>query len=402
MQGILVAKVDGINVIQVEESKITFEHKRAESKKPAKKGSNPLADDSGGTNKSVDLGAGQRKLSIKIYTLNSNDSIQLFNVLWKKRYCTIIDKFNGKLSVYIDSVEKTDSDKHIGRTVFAIQATVQEIDKQPKINANGQLRSVQQEVEDQIAIEAYEFAEQVKTVDKVIDEVTGAENFFDAGMAKIESELNGIINLSTYPTSYFQGIQDKVNRAKGLIDTLNRIKTLPNDFVASMLGFVNILTIKNVESISTTASNGKVYTKQSDFSDLSQTEREAIQSEISADSLLNTIVLGGEIKQVLEKKYSSEEEFNSQLESALLRLDTTSIDKEKIAEYKNILRAYSNSVKLKRVVDYEVKKETPLVAIVFELYGNLDYYEDIRKLNNLSDNDAVVGIVRVYENASNS
>lgn len=400
MEGILVAKVDGINVIQVEESKIAFEHKRVESKKPSKKGDNPLAPNSGGSNKSVDLGAGQRKLSIKIYTLNNNDSVQLFNILWKKRYCTIIDKFNGKLNVYIDSVEKTDSDKHLGRTVFAIQATVQEIDKQPTINASGKLRSVQQEVEDQIEIEAYQFAEQVKTVDRVVDEVTGKESFFDSGMAKLESGLNGIISLSTFPSGYFQGIQDKVNRAKRLLDTLKRIEELPNDFVQSMLGFIDILTIKNVESISTTASNGKTYTRQSDFSDLSQTEREAIQSEISADSLLNTIILGGEIKQVLEKQYSNEDDFNLQVQSALARLDATSIDKEKIAEYKNILRAYSNSVKLKRVVDYEVKKETPLVAVVFELYGNLDYYDDIRKLNNLSDNDAVIGTIKVYDASS--
>jgi len=398
----LVSKINDINVFQVGESKLSFEHKKTESKKPSKKGGNPLEPASGGSNKTVDLGAGQRKIAVKIYTLNNADSVELFNVLYKKRYCTIVDKFNGKMKVYVDSVEKTDSDAHVGRTVFAINATVQEIEKTPAISAVGKLRSVEVELAEQIKAEAYAFAEQVGTVDKITDEITNEVSFFDAGMKKLEDGLNGILNLSSYPNDFMDGIRQKVNRIKALSDTLNRIKTMPNDFVSSMLSFVNIITIKNVEPIGTKASNGKTYTAKSDFSDLSQTETKALKSEISADSLLNVIVLAGEIKQVLEKKYNSEQEFNSQLESAIARLDTTSIDKEKIAEYKMILKAYSNSTKIKRVVDYEVKKETPLTAIVYGIYGSLDYYEDIKKINNLSSNDSVIGTIKVYDYASDS
>ena len=208
----LVSKINDISVIQVGESKLSFEHKKAQSKKPSKKDDNPFKANSGGSNKTIDLGAGQRKISVTFYTLNNADSVDLLNVLYKKRYCTLVDKFNGKMKVYIDSVDKTDSDAHVGRTVFAINAIVQEIEKTPAISAVGKLRSVEVELAEQIKAEAYTFAEQVGTVDKITDEITNEVSFFDAGMKKLEDGLNGILNLSSYPNDFMDGIRQKVNR----------------------------------------------------------------------------------------------------------------------------------------------------------------------------------------------
>ena len=397
MQGLLISKIDEIKVVQVEETKVSFEHKKASNKKPAKKDDNPFKTGSGGSNTTVDLGAGERKITVKFHTFNANDAKQLFNTLYKKRFCIITDKFNGKIKVYIDGVEQIDSDKHIGKTIFSINATIQDDIKKPTINAQSQLKNALGEIEAEIENEAYKFADEVPTADKIIDEIDNTENFFDAGLDKMQKELDGILNLANAPTDYFTAIQQRANKIKSLQSTLERIKTLPNDFVKTMLDFVGIITPRNVKQYQTEASNGKAYTSSSDFSDLSQTEAKEIKSQISADNLLNLIILAQEITQILSKKYKNKDEFDNQLNSALNRFDLTSLSSEKTAEYKSILKAYSNTVSLKKIIDYEVKEETPLTAIVYGLYGNLDYYNDIRDLNNTANNDAVKGMIRVYD-----
>ena len=46
-----------------------------------------------------------------------------------------------------------------------------------------------------------------------------------------------------------------------------------------------------------------------------------------------------------------------------------------------MLKTYSNFRRFNKVIDYEVKKGTPLVAIVYGLYGSLDFYDAIRTIN---------------------
>jgi hypothetical protein len=142
MINLLVSKIDDIQIVQVGESKISIKHKKCESKKPAKKDDNPFKPDGGGENASIDLGAGAKKFNIEAYTFNKTETSKLFNILYNIRYCTITDKFFGKIKVYIDELEVINSDKHITKTIFNISGTVQDIEKIPSIDAEVQLKNI--------------------------------------------------------------------------------------------------------------------------------------------------------------------------------------------------------------------------------------------------------------------
>lgn len=398
MVNLLVSKIDNIKVIQVDESRLSVAHKEAKSNKPS-----PF-EKSGGENYSIDLGAGEKVHSIKIHTLDKNETDALFDVLYNKRDCEIVDKFVGKIKVHIDKVEVVNSDKHIGITIFNITATVQDIQKAPKVNATAQLKQRVSMMEDELAIECGKFAQTIKeigTTDTIVDVLTNKTNFIDEMLGAMEQGLQDMLDLTFIAFDFYNGIQSRVNRVKRIGETLSMIATLPNAFIDLMLGISDTVTSKNVKLFETVASNGRIIkTSSEDLSEFSQVEAISLKKRLQTNQLLNLVTAIGEMKQALTKEYKSQQEFDTQVNLCILRLESTTLLYDDIVSTQQILKIYSNTKRINRIIDYEIKKETPLIAIIYELYGNTENYDAIRKINNLADNDAIIGTIKVYENAS--
>lgn len=398
MVNLLVSKVDSIEVIQVDESRLSVAHKEAKSNKPS------AFDTDGGENYSVDLGAGEKSHTIKIHTLDKNETDALFDILYNKRNCTITDKFIGKIKVKIDKIEIVNSDKHIGKTIFNITATVQDIQKVPTVNTTARLKQTIATMEDEIATEGAKFADTIKevgTIDTVVDTLTNKANFFDEMLGAMEQGLQDVVDLEFIAFDFYNGIQSRVNRIKRIGETLAMITTLPNAFIDLMLGVTDTITGKNVGLFETSTSNGRVIKSlDEDLSEYSQIEATAIKKSLRTNQLLNLVTATGEMKQALTRQYNSQQEFDAQVDLCILRLESTTLSYDKIVIAQQVLKAYSNTKSINSVIDYEVTKETPLVAIVYELYGSVENYDAIRKINNFADNDAIIGTIKVYEYAS--
>ena len=394
MVNLLVSKINNIKVIQVDESKLAVTHKKAQSNKPSPFGS-------GDENYSIDLGAGDKVHNIKIHTLDKTETSNLFDILYSKRECEITDKFFGKIKVFIDKVEVTNSDKHIGKTIFNITASVQGEIKLPTPNATAQLKKTIGTLEAEIETKASEFAQVIKesgTVDTVVDTLTNTESFIDEMLSTIEDGLEAILDVAFMAFDFYNEIQSKINRVKRIGETLKLIVSLPNDFISLMLGMSDTFTSKNVDIFETVTSTGRVVKSfDEDLSEFSQVEVEAIKKSLQSNQLLNLVTATGEMKQALNKEYNSQQEFDAQVDLCIKRLESTPLSYEQVVEMQQILKAYSNTRIIQKIIDYEVKEPTPLVAIVYALYGNLDYYDELRKINNFADNDAILGTLKVYD-----
>ena len=404
MVNLLISKINDIQVTQVDESKLTVDNKKADSNKPAQSKTSPTSITNGGENTTVDLGAGAKKHTIKVFTFDKNETDTLFNVLYNERFCEITDKFIGKIKVYIDKVEITNSEKHIGKTIFNISATVQDIKKTPSTNATAQLKNTVLFMEDQIAIEADDFADVIKevgTIDTTIDAFTNIESFVDAMLDTVDQGLQDVLNLTLVTFDYYNKIQAKTNRVKRISETLKLITSLPNAFVDLLLDISDTETAKNVALFETiTSTSAIIKSIDADLSEDSQVEVDAIIKNLQSNQLLNLVTATGEMKQALTKQYKSQQEFDTQIDLCILRLESTPLSYDEIVQAQQTLKAYSNFKKLNKIIDYEIKRETPLVAIVYDLYGNLDFYDDLRTINNFADNDAIIGTIKVYDNAS--
>ena len=152
----------------------------------------------------------------------------------------------------------------------------------------------------------------------------------------------------------------------------------------------------------TKTKKGTVIKNLSEANYLSQIEFEIVKKDFSANQLLNLTTAVGEMKQILTKEYASQQEFDYQVEICIKRLEFTNLNYEKIVNAQQIIKAYSNQKTIQRLIDYEIKDGKPLTQIVFDLYGNLANYEELRMLNNFADNDDIIGTVKVYQNESAS
>jgi len=402
MINLLVSKIDDIQIVQVGESKISIKHKKCESKKPAKKGGNPLETDEGGENVSVDLGAGAKKFNIEAYTFNKTETSRLFNILYNIRYCTITDKFFGKIKVYIDELEVINSDKHITKTIFNISGTVQDIEKIPSIDAEVQLKNIVGDFEIELVKEALTFAETIETtattfIDEFMNAFDTGVRFVDDALQMVEDGLQMVLDAETFVFDIYNGVMARVNRAKRIGETLKLIIALPNDFANLIKKTTNTKTFKPLNIFETKTKKGVIIKSLSDATYLSQTEFEKVKKDFSANQLLNLTTAVGEMKQALTKEYASQQEFDYQIEICIKRLEFTNLSYEKIVNAQQVLKAYSNQKAIQKLIDYEVKDGKPLTQIIFDLYGNVESYDELRLLNNFADNDDIVGTVKVYQ-----
>ena len=407
MINLLVSKIDDIQIVQVGESKISIKHKKCESKKPAKKGGNPLETDEGGENVSIDLGAGAKKFNIEAYTFNKAETSRLFNILYNIRYCTITDKFFGKIKVYIDELDVVNSDEHITKTIFSISGTVQDIEKIPSTDAEALMNNVVDDFEIELVKEALTFAETIETtattfIDEFMSAFDTGVRFVDSALQMVEDGLQKILDAETFVFDIYNGVMARANRAKRIGETLKLIIALPNDFANLVKKTTNTKTFKPLNIFETKTKKGTVIKNLSEANYLSQIEFEIVKKDFSANQLLNLTTAVGEMKQILTKEYASQQEFDYQVEICIKRLEFTNLNYEKIVNAQQIIKAYSNQKTIQRLIDYEIKDGKPLTQIVFDLYGNLANYEELRMLNNFADNDDIIGTVKVYQNESAS
>lgn len=402
MINLLVSKIDDIQIIQVGESKISIKHKKCESKKPAKKGGNPLEADEGGENVSIDLGAGAKKFNIEAYTFNKAETSRLFDILYNIRYCTITDKFFGKIKVYIDELEVINSDRHITKTIFNISGTVQDIEKVPSIDAEVQLKNIVGDFEIELVQNALTFAETIETtattfIDEFVSAIDTGIKFVDDALQMVEDGLQMILDAETFVFDIYNGVIARVNRAKRIGETLKLVIALPNDFANLIKKMTNTKTFKPLDIFTTKTKKGVVVKSLNDVTYLSQFEFEKVKKDFGANQLLNLTTAVGEMKQALTKEYTSQQEFDEQIIVCIERLEYTGLSYEKIVNAQQVLKAYSNQKAIQKLIDYDVKDGLPLTQIVFSLYGNLDNYDELRLLNNFADNDDIVGNVKVYQ-----
>lgn len=405
MINLLVSKIDDIQIVQVGESKVSIRHKKCESKKPSKKGGNPLEADEGGENVSIDLGAGAKKFNIEAYTFNKAETSRLFDILYNIRYCTITDKFFGKIKVYIDDLEVINSDKHITKTIFNIRGTVQDIEKIPSTDAEALLNNVIDDFEIELIKEALTFAETIETTaTTIIDEFMNAFDtgvrFIDDALQMVEDGLQKILDAETFVFDIYNGVMARVNRGKRIGETLKLIIALPNDFANLIKKTTNTKTFKPLNIFETKTKKGVVVRNLNEATYLSQFEFEKVKKDFGANQLLNLTTAVSEMKQILTKDYSSQQEFDYEVDICIKRLEYTNLDYEKVVNAQQIIKIYSNQKAIQKLVNIEITESKPLAKIVYDLYDNLNNYDELRLINNFADNDNIKGFVKVYQNES--
>ena len=391
---LLVSKIDNIEIMQDGDSVLTSENKSHESTKVVYNKSAETTKERG-TTKTVDLGKGSEKHSLKFYVLDRNQNDAILKIIRDVRKCVVVDKYKGKLTVYIDRYKITDSDKHFGKTVFEIECTVQDVEFKKQVNFEAKLRDVVIKNEVYISESVRAIIKDIETTDTILDVATDVESFVDDVLNTVQSGINEIVSLQSDALSAYAGVMSRVNKIKRIGETLKNITKFPQDFIDLITGATDDKKKGNAPIYETVVRGVKLSTIDTD--DLSQIEYTDAMKQEKANQLNNLVASTSEIKRALSDDFGSQETFETHIEVAIERLAYIGYDYEEIVEKQQLLKAYANTQKYRSMIEIDVTTTKPLTEIVFNLYGNLDNYDDIEEMNGFKDNDMVYGIVKVYE-----
>jgi len=416
--GLMISKIGGIRVIQAEDSKLDVTHKSEDGGKIGGFGHQ-------GSNNTVDLGKGKRINTIKVMVTNNADNEALHNILYLERYTTVTDKFRGTTKAYIDKFTATDSDKHIGLTIYEITYTEQdgESSSSPSFGIN-------------IFSEALSM---VATIAGDIENISKMEGLTDNAISTLREGLMSIIDGAKGITDpYFETVE-KVRIKKDIAEGISEMQVSRKRIVDAMVNIIDFRTpITNIDADryekrmkqagaevegivrGRTAKKNTVTEHLRKISNYPISEAgqilkpklngEYISDDIKYDGihtkeyicnlhisyLLNKVKAIRGVKSVLLGGYNSRSDFESEVDDIIVRLRNIGKREDEIAGIIYNIRAYANTQRYREIIDIEVDSYKPLVDIVYSLYGSIDDYEAIRDMNGLADNDRVKGTVKVY------
>lgn len=415
MTTLLISKVDEIQVIQVGDSKLSVENKSEDGSKVGGR----LADGTvgNGFNQTVDLGRGKQNHTLRMYTTNRDATDELFKIFYEKRYCVIVDKFRGRLNVYVDSIEVTDSDTHVGRTIFEISCMVQDETVLPTVNNAVVLANEVTKMEQEIGAMVVKLATLCDTVEMKLDMVTGKFGFTNSSLELLRTGVMRIIDVKVSAFNAYGSIMSKVNTGKKLFDSILSIKSIPSGLISLLSSVTNDnntqTTLKSYNSVTGRTSaiqsveksevvkidepvvRGEPISKV-DRSELSQFEIEQLEADEYAFQVVSKVKVIRDMKSMLIGGFNSQDDFEKTVNAIIERLGKLDYSVEEVSRKSHVVKSFANEQQYRNIIEINIEKKKPLVAIVYDRYGNLDNYDSIESINGFKDNDYISGKVKVF------
>ncbi len=415
MINLLVSKVNDIRVIQVGDSKMSVSNKNEDGSKVGGR----LADGTvgNGFNQTVDLGRGKQQHTINLYTASRDDTDALFKIFHEERFCTIVDKFKGRLKVYVEEFEVTDSDTHIGRTIFEITCMVQDEEILPSVNTAVALANELSKMEKELESMVVKLAAMCDEAKTKLDMVTGKLSFTNSSLELLRKGVMSIIDVQVAAYNAYGVITNRANTSKRLFDSILNIKSVPSGVSNLLKGVTNGNNIKT-----TTKSNNSVTGKANeiqrggkseiveiaepqirgielsriDRNILSQFELEQLERDEYAYQIVSKVKVIRDMKSMLIGGFNSQDDFEKTVDAVIERLMILDYSIEEASRKAHIVKMFANEQRYRHIIEIEVSNPKPLMAIVYERYGSLDNYDSIEAINGFKDNDYIQGKVKVF------
>ena len=415
MINLLVSKVNDIRVIQVGDSKMSVSNKNEDGSKVGGR----LADGTvgNGFNQTVDLGRGKQQHTINLYTASRDDTDALFKIFHEERFCTIVDKFKGRLKVYVEEFEVTDSDTHIGRTIFEITCMVQDEEILPSVNTAVALANELSKMEKELESMVVKLAAMCDEAKTKLDMVTGKLSFTTSSLELLRKGVMSIIDVQVAAYNAYGVITNRANTSKRLFDSILNIKSVPSGVSNLLKGVTNGNNIKT-----TTKSNNSVTGKANeiqrggkseiveiaepqirgielsriDRNILSQFELEQLERDEYAYQIVSKVKVIRDMKSMLIGGFNSQDDFEKTVDAVIERLMILDYSIEEASRKAHIVKMFANEQRYRHIIEIEVSNPKPLMAIVYERYGSLDNYDSIEAINGFKDNDYIQGKVKVF------
>lgn len=364
-----ISKIDNINIIQDGESTTSAENNEAEYSNPR------------GKNKRKKQNAGEETLAISFKSISDSNTSALRKLMRINKDVTLIDKFKGKFRASIASYSITDSDRNIGITMFSVTFKIKEQDKSAPQNLSSKLTS------------------QSSALSNAVDTsmILDTANLIDSAVASVTEKVSIFEDVSNFATGALNKIGEYRGKLKGIVDSVASLIHKPAEFKNKILGIIGgfVAIYATARGAYEAAKNIKTF-----FRDITDSlsifkQQEVINSNVigNTSNIVKAAILVGLVPSISFESMDDVKEAQAVIDETL---DAITDNDDLVRSVKNDISNYVQSLDLPNVVEIEVFQK-PLLMLSYELYGTIDRVDQLKKLNNLIEDDNVSGIIKVFD-----
>jgi len=380
-----VSKINNINIIQDGDSVISSDNNEANYSDPK------------GNNKTKKQGAGQENIQISFKSISDANATALKKMLRSDKDVTLTDKFKGNFKATVSSYSITDSDIHIGITKFLVTFKIKEHLKTPKQNIGSSITENSVKLLNNVDMKmSFPIADTVDDAISAVKETAGdfmqASNFADGVSTEDFNILDKI-------GEYRSNIQDVINNAQSLIHK-------PLEFKNKIMGIVNSFSSLYSSALSTfNAANIMALYKRELKSFLSIFKKSEVNNRNvigNSNNIVRSVIMAQALPSIAFDSMDQAKEIQAIITESLNEIydnddQTSTVSNYEIVQaIKNDIAIFIQALDLPNVVEIEVFQK-PFFVLSYELYGNLDRIEQLKKLNGLIEDDNVTGTIKVFD-----
>ena len=377
---LLISKIDGIAVIQTGPSELSATNNHVHSHKVG------ISFLGNGENNTVDLGKGLMTYSVTFEVHNKDDVKAIINICSNKRFCSVTDKWKGRIRAYVVSYKVIDNDEHLNVSVFKLELARQDGISLPFLNLFGVLSNFIQTL---LNIDVSPLQLIFSSSRSMISQTSGEYVYENVFIDKFYSEMTDIINVASSQTDIYQSETLK----QDVRDAIRTISSNPS-FMTNAIH--NIVTSAKDSS---KLDKPKIFHgKAEKLIQTTYSQIEAIESDKynAVANIINRVSAAVMIYQALNSKFTAQPDFEQHINSTVDFIMETSMTVDVQQEIIETIKQYTSSKQYNKIKTI-YGKNRPMIRIVYEEYGNIDFLEAICNMNNFEDNDMIEGEVKVYD-----
>jgi len=305
--------------------------------------------------------------------------------------------FYKKMHGYITEYSFSDSNNAVGQTSFTCEFVEVSQDKKNKKTGKGFLANLKSKI-------LGEYENQFNDAWKAIG---NAKEKFDSAVETTKNVANKINQVASSVAGAGDSLGDFSSSVNEILNSANKLVNSPKVLFSNFkIAFDNLGVAYN--------SSKNLFNVCKNLFGIDEKDRTQIGNSIVSQDIRNNQNLINQAVRInaltlayqtaVDIDYSNTQEINdaiASLENGFSLIDL-SIDREIIdllhsLRYNAINELNQLRLSVPNIVEYEVKNPTPLINILFNLYGNDDNKDTIIAINNFQDTSSVFGNIKVLK-----
>lgn len=305
--------------------------------------------------------------------------------------------FYKKMHGYITEYSFNDNNNAVGQTGFTCEFVEVSKDKKNKKTGKGFLANLKSKI-----LGKYE-----EQFDKAWKAVVKVKEKFDSAVETVKNVANKMNQIASSVAGAGDSLGDFSSSVNEIINSANNIVKAPKALFSNFkVAFDNLGVAYN--------SSKDLFNVCKNLFGIDEKDRTQIGNSIVSQDIRNNQNLINQAVRInaltlayqtaVDIDYSNTQEINdviASLENGFSLIDL-SIDREIIdllhsLRYNAINELNQLRLSVPNVVEYEVKNPTPLINILFNLYGNDDNKDTIIAINNFQDTSSIIGNIKVLK-----